>query len=181
MRPKDQKEALIRMPDISLAPYVGPLDFFAQEVAGGKEQFIEGCRFSDNPRVQSIVRLWNSSSPDTSLEDLCTQADIKPDELVGEATKALFKWKRMWAKWKNAQKLPDVMEASANAALCPNGVEDRKMQLQIGGILPMPGGNSINILNNPQVGGLPTFEEDMSGGIVDVTPEPSAAENTEDV
>jgi hypothetical protein len=69
-----------RQPCMSQLAYVA-------KMTGGKHNFIEMARLSNDERVRGLVRRWNSTSPSDqkyiSLDSLCEACGIEPAELFG--------------------------------------------------------------------------------------------------
>ncbi len=153
----------------------GPLDQFAQSL-GGPAEFIKGARFSSDRKMQEMVRIWDTMSTtqkaNTSLHDICAKVSIEEDMAVGLATAAMYKWQQLWSNWRNAEALPEVMNHSIEVAKGrkpEGGLDDRRMQFQMGGLLPMPsGGFTINNINQQTITGVPSPEEDVLGEVIDV-------------
>ena len=176
-RPKSPKPDSKAPPN---RPYVVPtlegqftasLDFIAQGI-GGREAFLRACSLSDNPLSQTFLSHYYALSPAdqaSSLNDLCTRASIKPQELLGDVLSTVVSRHNELALLISALNRPQVMMASVAAALTEHGIEDRKIQLEVGGIVRSPGSTTVNILNqlsqSAKVEGLPSFEEDSTQSV----------------
>jgi len=140
------------------------LDHIVEQV-GGRDTFIASCRLSSNIKVQNLVERFDSLPPKAqrgaSLHDLMLEAGMKTEELVGAVLASVILHQNNVALWISAANRPAVMQASIDTAMLPEGYTDRRMQLQLGGLLPRDG----NIINvgvgvNVTAPGIPTFEDD---------------------
>ena len=82
------------------------------------------------------------------LEDLLAAAEITPDQFLGEIIPALWRRNTDIAKLIATIHQPAVMEATIEAAKGQFGMPDRKMLLDMGGLLPQKPGMQIMIDNS---------------------------------
>lgn len=156
---------------------------YAFKGAGGKETCIGAARLiqDQDERVKRFVYAYDSAS-DTDkkviiLEDLCSAADIPPDELLGLIIPALWKRNVDISKLIAAVHHPEIVEATIQAAKGPFGMPDRKMLHDSMGFLPQKPGMQISIdasrktlvaggrvMIEDGAIGLPSFEQDAIEG-----------------
>jgi hypothetical protein len=154
-----------------IAPAVIPsgIDQFAREI--GTERFLEGCKLSSNQKAHRICQLYQNNKEKrtrVTLEQLCQDVDLDPNVLIGTVVSALYAHGYLSSKVVAATHLPEMVRASVKRGRRLDGVEDRRMQFEMGGLLKGDAGININIgglLSTPE--GLPAFEEDTKESIVD--------------
>lgn len=151
--------------------------------SGGKQTAVEAARMAqeDDPRLKKMVYAWDSATErdktTIKLEDLCSAADITPDEFLGLIIPALWRRNLDIGKLIAAMAHPQVVEASIQAAKTQWGSLDRQMLHTASGFLPTKAGQQINIDNRKQIvnangttvkdtsaPGLPSFEQDAIEG-----------------
>jgi len=152
---------------------------------GGRKTFLNLVRSTaqtdlDAARFISKYDALNSfSKQNVSLEDLCTEADIKWPQLVGWAFQAAATTGQHLAAMKAALALPDVVDKSIKFAKQKDGHRDRDFLYQHTGFTPVADGTKISIVNqvaaNAQAkneGGAAfvPFEQD----VIDVAPDSKA-------
>jgi len=151
--------------------------------AGGKETCINAARLviDQDERIKRFVYAYDSATgvdkEKIILEDLCSAADITPDELLGLIIPALWKRNVDISKLIAAVHHPEIVEATIQAAKGPFGMPDRKMLHDHMGFLPLSKGQTINIdasrktlvaggkvMIQDEAIGLPSFEQDAIEG-----------------
>lgn len=160
------QEALARTDVKHLSmPYVNTIDAVAKEF-GGQKAFIEACKLSTVPAVQNMVRIYETYNGKKAVSACCEQADLQPVKLIEYVAPAMYQWNGPVAKMLHAINQPKVMKASIASALVigPEGLGDRKMQLEMAGFIKAPAGT--NVFNTVNVGDIESFEDN----VIDVTP-----------
>ncbi len=152
--------------------------------SGGKQTAIEAARMiqDEDERLKKVVFAWDEATErdkeKIKLEDLCSAADITPDEFLGLIIPALWRRNLDIGKLIAAMAHPQVVEASIKAAQTTWGTLDRQMLHTASGFLPTKAGQQINIDNRKQTvvaggqgkvsdtsaPGLPSFEAEMIEG-----------------
>lgn len=104
-----------------------------------------------------------------SLEELCDAVGLCHGKLLGSVVEAAYACNMDVSNFVAAVAHPKIVKASIDRALQTNGVEDRRMQFQHSGFLPMPRGPAISVFTTISVTKphedqfetpLPPFEED---------------------
>ena len=93
----------------------GGVDQFAERV-GGKQNFMDMCRWSKSEPVKELVRQWDGLTHEDQdgleLDDLCQRFGLDPHQLIEEAVSS-FSWlQSMVAHVKCAMALPRLMADS---------------------------------------------------------------------
>lgn len=177
MRAKDQ----IDNPEPVL-PWMAPapLPFestlgFAFRSCGGKETAIAGARLVPDPRFERLVWAYDNATETDKrnlvLEDLCSMADIQPDEFLGLVIQAMWKRSIDIGRLTAVAAHPRIVEATIDIAQTGDGSAERKFLLDHAGFLPRPQGQIINVDARVQIPsaadkGLPSFEEE--GKVIDI-------------
>jgi hypothetical protein len=118
----------------------GGIDNFAAQI-GGKQTFIDMCRWSQSPPVKELVRHWDGliqEQKDTiPFKHLCQRLGIDPQWLMNESVSAFSRVQSMVAQLKCAAALPKLMEISIQAALKggPEAVREQQLQFRLAGFL----------------------------------------------
>jgi hypothetical protein len=119
-----------------VAPY--GLDKFA-EMIGTKQNFIDMCRWSKSSTVKALVRHWDGLSREdqdnTPLGDLCERYSLDPQGLINEAVSSFSRMQSMIVRLQCAAALPQLMQASIEAALRPEGGRERELHFVMAGWL----------------------------------------------
>src|SRR4030095_6339797 len=146
-------------------PYTNTIDEVAREF-GGAKAFIKACKLSTVPAVQNMVRIYETYNGKKAVSACCEQADLQPVKLIEYVAPAMYQWNGPVAKMLHALNQPKVMKASITSALVigPEGLGDRKMQMEMAGFIKAPAGT--NIFNQVNVGDIESFEDN----VIDVTP-----------
>jgi hypothetical protein len=133
---------------------------------GGRDEFVDACRLSTAPIVQTFVRLAEECDKE-GLADICSKTNLAPDKLLELMVPALYRWNGAVGKMLNAINVPKTMKAGIETAnlVGAEGFQDRKMQFQMAGLLQKEG-SGVNVFNTVNVGDLESFEET----VIDVTP-----------
>jgi hypothetical protein len=147
---------------------------------------MDACALSDDEKVRtflSTVEVMGEEAARCSLQDLCVRAGVQPMDLLGQMLAAVCTRANDLALLISAFGRPGVMQASVAMAMTPEGIDDRKLQFEIGGLTKASSGG-YQIINNlgvkVETGALPSFEEDsrssaasvLAGGDVKALPEP---------
>ncbi len=100
--------------------------------------------------IQDLVRIAKKY-PNVDLEIVCQEVKVAVPELLEQLTRIAYCYNFNVGKIINAVNIPDVMKASIGAALQPEGIEDRKLQLGIAGMMPKSGPLvNVNIGTGPR-------------------------------
>lgn len=157
---------------------------YAFRSVGGKETAIEAARLiqEDDERFKKITHAWDQASirdkDSLRLEDLCSAADLTPDEFLGAVIPVIYRRNQDISRIIAAMAQPKVLEATIASATTQWGSLDRQMLHQASGFLPTKAGQQIHIDNRkqtlvaggkvssvePGAAGLPSFEQDMIEG-----------------
>ena len=163
------------------APEILPFDAtlaYVFRAAGGRQTAINAARLAmeSEPRLIKFLYAYDTANFDDQrnfrLEDLCTLAEISPDEFLAAIIPALWRRNVDIGKLIAAINHPKIVEATIKTAQTPHGVQDRKMLHDHMGFLPLPKGQTINVDNSQRTliaggkvvedvatPGLPSFEE----------------------
>jgi len=124
--------------------FEGNLDMLAKSV--GKKRLIGLIRYEalTDSRLKQIVDEWDEMPAPlrsrTPLKALVSRAGLSEQEFFLAAASAAYDTGNPAALIIAALQLPAIMEASVRRALDPQGVKDRRMQLEHAGLLPTPRG-----------------------------------------
>lgn len=123
------------------------ITFQLEHAEGGLEQVIEALRGSDETDAQAFIRKYDTCSASDldklTLEEVAVAAGIRPLDLLGVATKALFQQSQTVAGVIAASAHHKVVAKNIQMALNDKGVRDREMHLTATGHLPLPKGTVI--------------------------------------
>ena len=131
----------------------GTVSYVAAYLPGGKGTFMEYARWSDDPKVQTLLQLWDDLGEERqrgqNLDALCQEVGIPGPELVGIVAANAMVHNRHAAAILAAVSVPSIVQTNIDEAKKAEGYLDRKMFLEHTGILPTRGGIAINnqILN----------------------------------
>ena len=155
--------------------FKGTLAYAASRI-GGKENFFDLVRQSarENKWLMPLVEKWDSISKSdrryTNLDDLVTSLDLSPGRVLGAVVETAFNDNLDVSRLIASVRHPEVVEASIERALTPEGEADRRMLFQHSGFVPVQNGSNISINNSVKASqtsvvekkfGLPSFEDDM--------------------
>ena len=153
--------------------------------AGGKLTAIEAARMAqdEDERLKKMVYAWDQATQrdkdNLKLEDLCSAADVRPDEFLGLVLPSLHRRNMDISRIIASMAHPKIVEAAVASAQTTWVSLDRQMLLSQSGFLPTKNGPSINIDNRKQTlvagnggkvsvedgtAGLPSFEQDAIEG-----------------
>jgi len=111
------------------------------------ESVIEALRFSqEDESARAFLQKYDSVPPADlsylSIDEICVAAGVDPKRLLTLAVDWMVKISVMKAQIAVYSNLPKVTEALVKSAVTDKGVRDRRLFLQITGILPTahPGG-----------------------------------------
>jgi hypothetical protein len=106
-------------------PYMNTLDRVAEDF-GGRDEFVDACRLSNAPVVQTFVRL-SEECEGLPLSDICAKSNLMPDKLLELIVPALYRWNGSVGKMLNAINVPKTMKAGIETAqmVGPEGFQDR--------------------------------------------------------
>lgn len=171
------------LPPLEILPFQSTLAYAFKSV-GGKETAIEAARMvqDEDERYKKITYAWDQASirdrDVLRLEDLCSAADLTPDEFLGAVIPVIYRRNQDISRIIAAMAQPKVLEATIQSAQTQWGSLDRQMLHQASGFLPTKAGQTITIDNRkqtvvaggkvssvePGAAGLPSFEQDMIEG-----------------
>lgn len=90
----------------------------------GRNLIISGLSLSQNPRIQRFIELWRLT-PDKSMDELCVEADIPGDVLIGTATQLLVRVHANVTKVIAATGHPEAMKTTVKQAAKPANFDER--------------------------------------------------------
>lgn len=131
----------------------GTVAFVAASI--GKETFMEYARWSEDDRVRAMMQVWDESDDKArlylNLDRLCSEIGIPGPEFVGIVAKLALEHNRDAATITYACAVPAIVQTNVEEAKKAEGFQDRKMAMEITGLLPTGKGMRIqtNILNAP--------------------------------
>lgn len=135
--------------DPSEEPIITPL---LKSADGGIPKIIEALRAHDDDDAREFISMYDSVSKEdrrlVTLEEIAYVAGIGSLRLGEIAQSAMILHGQLTTKLLLASNLHKVVARSLKEASTPKGIEDRKMMLTAGGILPSPKGTTIAIQNN---------------------------------
>jgi hypothetical protein len=146
------------------------IDRVAEDV-GGREELVNMCRLSEAPEAMEFVRKCEVDG-DVALEHILQSMNIRFSEILKSVVPALCEYGGQVSKLMNALKTPEMMKSSIKVAIEDGafGFADRKMQLEIAGLIQTRAGININLPgSNP--GGMERPEATYSGTAVRVDEE----------
>lgn len=136
-------------------------------------ELIDFLRGSIDPLAKAYLRRFDSLISQhqklAPVEAICAAEGIDTIKFLGVIAEAAFTQTRMVSELMAAASQPDVIQATVEGALTPDGDRDRKMLHQHSGFLPipktqivsMPGARIDNRVQNNQTLVLPTVESDV--------------------
>lgn len=158
-------------------PKIDLLSTKAVQSVGSREEFLDYARTSDDGRIVTMIerydKLSDSDRDALTIPDLCAFAEITFAELLGEVVRVAFSHNTDLSNLIAAVNQPKVVQATVDAALKPDGVDDRKVLHQHSGFVPIPKGSSTivkfqQLINNSREvepgdspNSLPPFENDV--------------------
>ncbi len=167
-----------RQADASLLPAKiaggSPLtpDYLADSI-GGRNEFVNMCRLSEAPEVIEFVRRTMAEGSDVSLEVILDSMNLKLDKILESVVPALVRFGGNVGRLINAVNIAKTMMHSVENAALPGmeGFSDRKLQLDIAGLIPKAG--NINIIGQMNLGGIERPEHTLKqvSEVIDVQPE----------
>jgi hypothetical protein len=114
-----------------------------QDFEGGPDEFVKALRLSGNPKVAELARRYSqlpvTGRANFSFQSACKSLQIEPHDVLADMVVNLYHYHGSLARIVNSVSVTKVMRASVDAALTPGGVDDRRMQLDIAGLLPRKG------------------------------------------
>ena len=93
----------------------------------------------DDPYVSGYARRY------LPLEAFCLAAKLDPTDLLGPITRVAHLHGAMIGAITAAERHPEIVRASLDAAMLPDGSTDRMANLKHMGYLPSPKGSSVNV------------------------------------
>ena len=156
-----------KLPKLS---FKGSLAFAASKVPGGKKVFMEYVKMGigSDERIKELIERWKGMSKSdqrrTNLDDLCEEVGISPGEVMGIAARCAFDYNSDVSNMIAAVMQPQILEATIENALRPEGFQDRKLLHQHAEFLPAPHGQVVNVnaraiaVAESDERGLPSFE-----------------------
>jgi hypothetical protein len=139
------------------------LDRLADEV-GGRSEFVNMCRLSDDPEVMEFVRKCEVEGDSVTIGGILEHMNLRAGKILASVVPALYEYGGQVAKLINAIHSPKVMQDSIKSStlMGMDGFSDRKMQLEIAGIIQRQGGININ-LPGAGMGGMERPEATLRG------------------
>jgi len=139
------------------------VDRVAEDV-GGRQELVNMCRLSDAPEAIEFVRKCEIDK-DASLENILASMNVRFSAILASVVPALCEYGGQVSRLINALKSPEMMKASIKVAINDGafGFADRKMQLEIAGIVEKQRGTTIIGQLNQQGGGMERPEATYSG------------------
>lgn len=131
------------------------LNYYAQFLPGGKQSMIDLARLSDRENVRNVALLYDQMGVNDRgrviLDELCAGALVSTSDFIGAVASVAHAQSMDASKMIAALAQPKVLEAAiARANDGDGGHADRKMLLQVTGLLPTPSGARIAIDNRSQ-------------------------------
>ncbi len=123
--PKSKDEAIALAPPPALPTRLSDsvsIDKIVDEC--GKDAILSALNLSQNPKIKRFVELWRIS-PQKSMDELCTDADVPGDVLIGTAAQLLVKVNASVTKIIMACGHPPVMRRTVEQALVPRNFDER--------------------------------------------------------
>lgn len=138
------------------------LDRLAEEV-GGRSEFVNMCRLSDDPEVMEFVRKCEIEDANLPLANILSHMNLRAGKILASVVPALFEYGGQVSRLINALHSPKVMQDSirSSALLGLDGFGDRKIQLEIAGLITKNPGININLPGS--MGGLERPEATLRG------------------
>jgi hypothetical protein len=140
--------------DVLLAPKVTPLlKRICKEGTEKKgiEAAITYLRASSETAARQFIARYDDPSVSMwmrrhlPLEAFCLSAHLDPTDILGPITRVAHLHGAMIGAITAAERHPEVVAASLDAAVLPDGVQDRMANLKHMGYLPSPKGSSVNV------------------------------------
>lgn len=117
--------------------------------AGGRSALIDAVASSQHPKAKAFVTaLGLMENEDKSLYEIALSVSPDPHELQKYFSDGLRTQNVIKAYNLMFVDLPDIMQASLDAAQDPENHQERKMLFQLAGLFPKDGGISINLNQN---------------------------------
>jgi hypothetical protein len=108
---------------------------------------IEAMRAFDEEDAQDFVEKYDSLSPSDrkriTISEVCVAAGLRPIDLLGTATKAVFQYSQTASSLISSSNHPAVTEKTVKMALTDGGHRDREFIHTAQGYLPLPKGATI--------------------------------------
>jgi hypothetical protein len=160
-------------------PGSGSLTLATRYVEGGRATVLSYIQLAAMNGNDSALTFWHvyadltpSDQAIVSLDDLCAASGIAPKAILMAIAASGFDAGCDIANLVAAHLHPKVVQASVDAALTPEGIEDRKLLLQHAGFIPVPKGQSIVInasshataqahASSAAAAGMPSFLSDV--------------------
>ena len=156
--------------------FKGTLAYTASRI-GGKDNFFDLVRQSarENQWLMPLIEKWDSISKSDRryicIDDLVSALDLSPGRVLGAVVETAFNDNLDVSRLIASVWHPQVVEASIEKALTPEGEADRRMLFQHSGFTPKSTGAVVNVqanANSQAVAGanadrgLPSFEDTVS-------------------
>lgn len=146
----------------------GTLSAFCLKLPGGKETFIDYARWSPDDGIKNLVRIWDALTTkerkSTNVDLLAREAGIDSSDAAGKVVSAAMRYNRHVSDVIASTFQPMVVEKTARQALTDEGIADRKMFLEMSGMLPTAKGAMFQQQINVQSGtgpDSPAFEDSI--------------------
>jgi hypothetical protein len=129
-------------------------DRLAEEV-GGRSELVNMCRLSDAPEAMEFVRKCEVDK-EVSLDLILDSMGIRLSKILASVVPALCEYGGQVGRLINAIKSPALMQESIRVGLTAGefGFADRKMQLEIAGLVEKQKGTTIIGQLNASQGGI---------------------------
>jgi hypothetical protein len=137
-RADDARERLGITPErMRGVPRVTPL---LESAKVGIDQFVDGLRWSHEDDAIAFLQKYDSvppaDIPHLSIEEICVAAGVDPRWMLVHAADAMLDISIQTAKLHLAVSYPDIARAAVKRGRSPGGFRDRRMILEIAGVLP---------------------------------------------
>jgi hypothetical protein len=145
-------------------------------VPGGMKTFMQWVRYAGNynKEIMAVCDLFFQLPEDRQnapeLEEVCKTLGFYVRDLYKEAVGVAFDLHMSTTRMTAALAMPAVMAKNIKEAKKTDGIEDRRMFMQVTGLMPTPKGSTINIAQTQSQGmlttdgepsGIPSFEESV--------------------
>lgn len=108
---------------------------------------VEAMRAFDEEDAQAFVEKYDSLSKTdrarVTISEICVAAGIRPIDLLGTATKAVFQYSQTASSLISSSHHPKITQKTINMAMEDGGWRDREMIHTAQGYLPLPKGATI--------------------------------------
>lgn len=123
---------------------------------GEKKEILNLLRRSDAPEAKKVLSLIDSAPIKKfvevlPLEAFCTAAGVSAKKFFSVVAEVVFEESQNEATLLAALGVPEVVEATIEAAKAPGGTAERKMILQHARIVPVPKTSITTFIGNPQI------------------------------